>query len=86
MGMQLLSRDSVTPIEDETVEVFSRPVGGSYWTLEAAVDISVDNLTEWLAKWLQDNNIDDRQWIAGNKWGGNDSAILTPGSTTTAAA
>lgn len=86
MGMRLVSTGSVAPIEDETVEIFSRPVGGVYWQFQAAVDVTVSNLTEWLTKWLQDNDIVDGEWIAGNKWGGNDSAIVTVHPPTTHAA
>ena len=82
MGMQELSRHSVTEAAGsalETVEVFTRRGADDRWELCSEVDVPapVADLTVWLSEWLVDNGIDIGQWVAGTKWSGQDSVILT---------
>lgn len=91
MGMQRLSPNSVTAgsgLAGETIEVFTRRGAGDRWEFcdEAEVPAAVADLTVWLSQWLADNHIGEGQWLAGNKWSGQDSAILTaaPGLTVAA--
>lgn len=91
MGMREMPRSSVTaasgPTTFETVEIFTRPHTGARWEFCSDVEVSSDagaDLTAWLSNWLADNHISVGQWLAGNKWSGQDSAILTAAHTVAA--
>lgn len=58
------------------VEILHRPPGQSFWDYHSTVAVATSNLTEWLRTWLRQNNIRSGEWVAGDKWGGIDSAVL----------
>lgn len=68
--------NSLDEREPAEVEIFTRPVGGRRWEYRSTIEIATADLTEWLRTWLQENQITSGEWIAGDKWGGLDSAVV----------
>ena len=91
MDLRELSPTSLTAADEparETVEVFTRRGASARWELCSEVEVPAPaaDLTVWLSKWLDDNGIDAGQWLAGNKWSGQDSVILSAAPSRTVAA